>query len=638
MVAWAMVVFSIIAPLLGLVSAYLLNERKGGRELLTGYIGLLLGTLVLFEWLPEGLSRTGAPGVFALIAGAFLASRLEERLHRGSAHGTLKTSNGSAEECHTRNHPSHTEFSALHASKIDTVWILGFLGLHQIADGLTIALLSEHGSATEVFGFGLHRFLVGIGVVGVSTVLKRKWVFPVLLLFIALTLIGYQSGELLSSWMKSDFVAWGILFLTGAMVHALIHHFSGPEAAILYRAKSPAALGAGAGLVSALIIGLFFNHQHGAHHGEMSSGFSERCLEYLQASAPAVLVGYVLAGVLILKFPQNTGQWMMRGGGFIQSLKGMLIGLPLPICSCGVVPLYRALIRRGVVGASAIAFLVATPELGLEAFLLSFPLLGGKMTLVRLCCAGVLALFVATICGPMVRAGEAQESEPEKPAKKFNLGNWFQEGFVEIGGDTWPWIMFGIVIAAALPSESLQAYLVALPWGVDVVLACAIGVPVYVCASGATPLVAGLMAAGISPGAGIAFLLSGPATNATTFGVLSDLHGPKLSRRFGALLCVGALLLGLLVNLLYTHSPQSTTLDHTHGQPWWTTMLILCFILHGAYLFYALGVLNLAHKLTRWFRLPLLGVREGSGAAAISTPGHEPPKHGPDSSTCCGGS
>ena len=212
--------------------------------------------------------------------------------------------------------------------------------------------------------------------------------------------------------------------------------------------------------------------------------------------------------------------------------RGTAFGLPLPICSCGVLPFYETLARAGVPSAAGVAFLVATPELGIDAVLISLPLLGADLTVARIVAAvlvsGAVALFVSTQIRqlPAEGAGSSQSAAARPLRERLLSGLRFSLG--ELVDNTAPWIIFGLIIAAVVaPILDLSAFQ-DLPLGLDVLCMALLGMPIYVCASGATPLVAVLVLNGLSPGAGLAFLLTGPATNATTFGVLRRLPGmPK---------------------------------------------------------------------------------------------------------------
>lgn len=275
-------------------------------------------------------------------------------------------------------------------------------------------------------------------------------------------------------------------------------------------------------------------------------------------SAPALLLAFALAGLVQVYLPQASLGWMRTGRPWRDSMRGVLFGLPLPICSCGVIPLYRSLINRGVPAAAAMAFLVATPELGLDAVLISLPLLGADMTVARVVASVAVALVVGAVVGTMadsVRAGvPAIASYGTQDVVRSTF--WYRVrvglrfGFGEIVDHIGPWLLLGLVIASFAEPLIEGEWITSLPFGVDVALFAVLGMPVYVCASGATPLIAVLIHKGISPGAALAFLLAGPATNVTTFGVLGNLHSRRIALLFAGTIAGMAIVLGLGLNLI----------------------------------------------------------------------------------------
>ena len=268
-------------------------------------------------------------------------------------------------------------------------------------------------------------------------------------------------------------------------------------------------------------------------------------------SAPALLLGYTLAGIVpLFVTPANTNA-LSRGGTFAQAVRGVAFGLPLPICSCGVLPLYESLVRRGAPPAAALAFFVATPELGLDAVLLSVPLLGTSLTVARVVTALVVALLVALLLGERpTPAGQtrpgAAEQVPGNLITRVRAGLHF--GFVEVFDHTMPWIIVGLVIAAMAEPMLSHGAIETISPIFQVPLAALVGVPVYVCASGATPAAALALHKGLSTGAAIAFLIAGPVTNLTTFGVLARLHGRRKAILFGVSVTTLAILAGWLVD------------------------------------------------------------------------------------------
>lgn len=356
-------------------------------------------------------------------------------------------------------------------------------------------------------------------------------------------------------------------------LHDHLHHHAPHDA----QQRRWSAGGALAGL--GLVLGFFAlaAGDHSLHHVEATG---RALLSLTLTSAPALLLGFVLAG-LASGLLASRQSWLQGGPRSLQALKGVSFGLPLPICSCGVVPVYRSLVRGGVPLTAALAFLVATPELGLDAILLSVPLLGVPLTIARIVAAFGVAVVVAWIVGmgmPETEAADAPaETELEPLADRLREG--LRYGLVDLVDDTLPWIATGLVIAALAEPLLGHELLLGLPSAVQVPLAAVLGIPLYVCASGATPLAAMAVHKGLSAGAALTFLLAGPATNATTFGVLSALHGRALALRFGVVLTAVAVLAGWGVDALGVTLPAMAHPDdlHAHGPDpvGWVSMLVL---------------------------------------------------------------
>ena len=272
----------------------------------------------------------------------------------------------------------------------------------------------------------------------------------------------------------------------------------------------------------------------------------------LLESSPALVIAYIGAGLFSAFVGDSAQKWLGGSSLTAQASRGVAFGLPLPICSCGVLPMYETLIMRGVPTAGAVAFLVATPELGLDAILISVPLLGSDLTLARILSAASAAIILGYLAGRFLgvhhRKTLALTTDHMPLRQRLKRGLRF--GLIELVDHTGPWIFFGLVAAALI--EPLVDYdlLASLPAYVDIPIFALIGVPVYVCATGATPLAAVLIHKGVSPGAAIAFLLTGPATNLTTFGVLSRLHGRRPAFAFATGMFVLAVLLGGITNFV----------------------------------------------------------------------------------------
>jgi uncharacterized membrane protein YraQ (UPF0718 family) len=205
------------------------------------------------------------------------------------------------------------------------------------------------------------------------------------------------------------------------------------------------------------------------------------------------------------------------------------------------------------------AFLVATPEIGVDAVILSVPLLGTPFTVLRVTAAAVLALATGYLVGRVVHGAGAGAGPPADPTEASvstvgmtsKVTSALKLGFGEVVDHTGPWILLGLVVAAVAGGLLQGSWLTDMDPRIEVLVFAVIGVPVYVCASGATPLVAVLLLAGVSPGAALAFLLTGPATNVTTFGVLSKLHGWRIALTFSLVMLTLSVGLGVATNQLF---------------------------------------------------------------------------------------
>jgi hypothetical protein len=335
---------------------------------------------------------------------------------------------------------------------------------------------------------------------------------------------------------------------------------------------------AGGALLGLLAVGavtlLAHDHSEDAHLDTHLETFLHLALE----SAPALLAGYVLAGLITALVPAGGTRWLQSPSRLGQSLRGVAFGLPLPVCSCGVLPLYESLVRRGIPAAAGVAFLVATPELGLDAVLLSVPLLGLPLTVARVVAAFVIALTVGILIAPSATSDAPPPPPPaaQRPLRT-RLRAGLRYGLVELVDHTLPWVLLGLGIAAVAAPLLGHPALRALPPAVQVPLFALVGIPLYVCASGATPVAAVAVQQGVSAGAALALLIAGPATNVTTFGVLSALHSRGMALRFGLLVVGLAMVAGWAVDALDLAVPalDMTGAHHSEGPLAWLALALV---------------------------------------------------------------
>ncbi len=277
---------------------------------------------------------------------------------------------------------------------------------------------------------------------------------------------------------------------------------------------------------------------------------------YLLAS-PYILVGLAAAGLLHGLLPAaRVARWLGRPG-LGSMARGALLGIPLPLCSCAVVPVTLELSRKGASREASLAFLVSTPETGVDSMLLTWGLMGPVMTVARPIAALATSL-VAAISSRLsgsepAGADPAPEPaddmpEPARPGLRRGLRYGFRGMVDEIGF----WLVLGLVltgvITALVPDDLIGEGIGRGPLALLAMLL--LGVPLYMCASASTPIAAALMLKGLSPGAALVFLLAGPATNASSLVLIARFFGRRFLAIYLGSVAVTALASGLALDLL----------------------------------------------------------------------------------------
>jgi len=307
-----------------------------------------------------------------------------------------------------------------------------------------------------------------------------------------------------------------------------------------------------------------------------------------------ILLGFAIAGLLHEFLPTELIARHLGRENLRSVATAALFGAPIPLCSCGVLPAAAALRQKGAGRSPTMAFLVSTPETGVDSVALTYGLLGGVMAVVRPVVAVVTAL-VAGLLSMLLpgddtvvddealrdlplhahdhdaqdEAGGGEEgSEAGEPASRASLEERLRRalhyGFVTLLDDLAFWLLVGIlftgVLSAALPDDFFRTAL-----GLDrgllpMLLVILAGVPLYLCASASTPVAAALVAKGLSPGAALVFLLVGPATNAATIAVVGRLLGGRQLRIYLASIIGVSIVAGLLLDALAGDTVRQATL------------------------------------------------------------------------------
>jgi len=290
--------------------------------------------------------------------------------------------------------------------------------------------------------------------------------------------------------------------------------------------------------------------------------------ELVREAAPYMLAGFLLAGVVRAFVPTAAVVKLLGKANVRSVLWAAAIGVPLPLCSCGVIPMAAALRREGAGKGAVTSFVISTPESGADSILATYALMDLPMTIARPVLAFVTAFVagVAEVLFGRPSAAPAPENaacacgcegggddKRNKPGIAARLAGGLSYAFGEMFEDMSAYLLVGFlaagVLAAVVPpafvAERLSSHTL------QIVALVILGAPIYVCATAATPIAAVLVAKGVSPGAALAFLLAGPATNAASLAVLSKYLGRRSVAIYLVTIIVLAIGGGIALNAVY---------------------------------------------------------------------------------------
>ena len=325
-------------------------------------------------------------------------------------------------------------------------------------------------------------------------------------------------------------------------------------------------------------------------------------------ASPWLLLGLLIAGLMKAWLPAKLLSKHL-GHGDSAIIKAALVGAPLPLCSCGVIPVATELKRSGASSPATSSFLVATPETGVDSITVSYAMLGPVFAIFRPVSAvisaiatGFLVKTAKPLSTPEVNSEQTQSScchskskakvqeeavskpstsccsstqssqatqAPDKTEKsaieKTTLG--VKYALTQLIDDLVKWLLVGLIFATLvktfIPTELLTAYGSGIPAMLLMIL---ISIPMYICATASTPIAAGFIMAGVSPGTALVFMMAGPATNISTLGVIKNEMGSSVLSRYLIGISVSAIAFGLLLDelVLYLGVDLNQQMHHSH--------------------------------------------------------------------------
>jgi uncharacterized membrane protein YraQ (UPF0718 family) len=281
--------------------------------------------------------------------------------------------------------------------------------------------------------------------------------------------------------------------------------------------------------------------------------------------SPYLLFGFAVAGILSAVISPVFVQRHLGGRGLWPVIKSALFGVPLPLCSCSVIPVSMSLYKNGASKAATVAFLLSTPQTGVDSILVTWGLLGPVFAVIR----PVMALVTGLVGGVLTdlwdhkpdpppaesKAACCCHSQAEVPKPSNRWLSALHHGFVTLPRDIGKPLLLGIAIAAAIsmliPDQFFAEELGTGLWPMIVMMG--VGIPLYVCATASVPVAAAMILKGLSPGAALVFLMTGPATNAAGIVTIWRSLGTRAAAAFLLAVVACSLASGLLLDWAIGH-------------------------------------------------------------------------------------
>ncbi len=299
--------------------------------------------------------------------------------------------------------------------------------------------------------------------------------------------------------------------------------------------------------------------------------------------APWLLLGMAVAGLLHVVVPPDLIQRHLRGRAGV--LKAVVLGVPLPLCSCGVIPAGLGLKKDGASNGASVGFLIATPQTGVDSIFVSASFLGWPFALFKVGAALVTGLLGGWLTD-LATADSAEVAQAECATNAEPVGGLWGavDHAMEILSGIWRWIVFGVVVSAALTvylPEGTLAELAVLGALGTALAVLAVSVPLYVCATASVPIAAALVAGGMPAGAALIFLMAGPATNLATIGAIYRGLGGRALAVYLSTIVAGSAAFAFAFDFLLEGSDAAAMHHHEHATWWAATSAVVLLGLLG---------------------------------------------------------
>lgn len=309
--------------------------------------------------------------------------------------------------------------------------------------------------------------------------------------------------------------------------------------------------------------------------------------------SPYLLLGFLIAGIMHAFIPGSFYSRYLSRKTFRSVIYAALLGIPLPLCSCGVIPTAMSLRREGASKGAVVSFLIATPQTGIDSIFATYSIMGLPFALVR----PIAALVTAVMGGALVNFGDrsssadtqehASQPSPGSKTIAHRIKEALQYGFVEMMADIGKWLVLGLIIAGLITVFVPESMFAAFKDNtlMSMLLVLCISIPMYLCATGSIPIAVALMLKGLTPGAALVLLMAGPASNAASILVINKVLGRKTLCLYLISIICGAIAFGYGIDYLmprewFSPSIIQTAEGCTHSSPFqWTCTILLTILL-----------------------------------------------------------
>jgi len=298
----------------------------------------------------------------------------------------------------------------------------------------------------------------------------------------------------------------------------------------------------------------------------------EEIFDLINKMSPFLLLGFFLAGLMHAFIPNRIYTNYLSNNTFKSVFYAALFGVPLPLCSCGVIPTAMSMRKEGASKGATVSFLIATPQTGLDSIFATYSLLGLPFAIIR----PIVAFLTAIVGGHAVNVFNKEPQLMKKQSFQQDLSerhNTFSKkiiealryGFIEMMGDIGKWLVIGIIIAGLITTFVPQEFFAAFAGNsiLSILLVLCISIPMYVCATGSIPIAVALMMKGLTPGAALVLLMAGPAANAASILIINKVLGKKTLIIYLISIALGAIGFGLGIDYLLPSEWFIPTLNKT---------------------------------------------------------------------------